>query len=202
MIHGTPRRYRFTALLALAGAALFATSGVALADTQTGQVGHYTFKDNASTYGATCIYAGSGPYKLTQIVVKAPLLWWPDTSSSNNREHGTVGWQLSVQISKPGAYGPWHTLFMTTPQLKKAYEDQPAYDPADAANLVKWTLYINGAYKHDPNAYARVEHEAFWYAPDNSTMGTVVHDQFYYKWQNAGAATGSTGACPIHYTPV
>ena len=201
MIHGTPRRYRLTALVAIAGAALFATSGVALADTESGQHGHYVFKDDPSTGGATCVYTGSGPYKLVQIVVKAPLLWWPDTNSSNKREHGKVGWQVSVQISTPGAYGPWHTLYSTIPQQKTAYEDQPAYDKADSPRLATWTLAINGSYKHKPNAYARIEHEAFWYNPDWSIMGTVTHEQLNYKWQNVSNG-GSTGACPIHVSPL
>ena len=77
MARRTPKRYRFGTILALAGAALFATSGVAVADTQVGQVGHYLFKEGAPV-GATCVYAHSnGKYKLTQIVVKAPKLWWP-----------------------------------------------------------------------------------------------------------------------------
>jgi len=174
---------------------------VTLADSETGQHGHYLFKDDATKYGATCIYAGSGPYKLTQIVVKAPSLWWPDTVSGNNNEHGTVGWQLSLQISVPGAYGPWHTLFTTSPQQKTAHEDQPPYNPTDKAKLAQWTLNVNGGFKHKPNAYAAVEHEALWYNPDSSTMGTVTHDQFYYKWQNVPGQSGSTGACPIHYMP-
>ncbi len=202
MNRGTPRRYRLSALLAVAGAALFATSGVAFADTETGQIGHYVFKDDATKYGATCVYSGSGPYKLTQIIVKAPWLWWPDTNSDNNREHGKVGWQLSVQIAKAGAYGPWHTLYMAPTQVKTAHEDQPPYDKADRARLPKMTLNINGGYKHKPNAYARVAHDAFWYASNGSTMGTVTHEQFYYKWQNVPGQTGSTGACPIHYSVV
>jgi hypothetical protein len=190
--------------VAVAGAALFATSGVALADTETGQHGHYLFKDDSSTYGATCVYSGSGPYKLVQIVVKAPSLWWPDTNSGNNREHGKVGWQLSVQISTPGAYGPWHTLYVNPGEVKTAYEDQPPYDKADSANLATWTLNINGSYKHKPNAYARIVHEAFWYNGDGSTMGTVTHEQVNYQWQHVFGPLGSTGACPIHYgvTPV
>ncbi len=201
MIGRTRRSHRLGAMVALAGAAVFATSGVAFADSETGQHGHYLFKDDPSTNGAVCVYAGSGPYKLTQIIVKAPSLWWPDTDSGNNREHGTVGWQLSVQISVPGGYGPWHTLYSNSPEIKTAYEDQPPYDKADSAKLATWTLYINGAYKHKPNAYARVEHTAYWYASNSSVMGTVVHDQFNYKWQNT-PNTGSTNACPIHWSPV
>jgi hypothetical protein len=203
MTRRTRPAYRLSALLALAGAALFATSGVALADSQTGQVGHYLFKDDATKGGATCVYSGSGTYTLTKIVVKAPALWWPNNNSSVNREHGKVGWQLSVLVSKPGAYGPWHTWYMTTTQVKTAYEDQPAYDAADKAPLATWTLNINAkAYKRYPNAYAGIEHTAFWYASNSSTMGSVVHDQFYFKWQNVPAQTGSTGACPIHYSVI
>lgn len=201
LAHRTPKRYRLSAVVALAGAAVFATSGLALADSESGQHGHYVFKDDASTKGATCVYAGSDPYKLTQIVVKPPSLWWPDTDSSNNRQHGLVGWQVSVQISVPGAYGPWHTLYTTSPQVKKAYEDQPAYDKADMAKLATWTLAINGSYKHKPHAYARIVQEAFWYNANGSMLGSVSHEQFNFKWQNVPNQNGSTTACPIHYAP-
>lgn len=198
----TPRsRYRFGVVLALAGAALFATSGVTLADTETGQHGHYVFKDDASTFGVNCVYASQGndTYKLTQLVVKAPSLWWPDTNSGSNREHGTVGWRVFVQVSLPGAYGPWSTTFKTSIQKKTAYEDHPAYDPADKAPLAKWTISFNAsAYDSRPNAYVRIEHKAFWYKPAGSTLGSVVHDQFNYQWKY-GTTRGSTGACPIHF---
>jgi hypothetical protein len=202
MTRHTPRRYRFGTILALAGAALFATAGVAAADTESGQIGHYNFKDNQSKPNATCIYSGSSHYSLNQIVVKAPSVWWPDTNSSNNREHGRVGWQISVQISLPGAYGPWKTLYMTEVDKKRAYEDQPPYDKADKAPLAQWTLNIPASnYNGKPNAYARVVPMLFWYAGDGSTMGSVTHDQTNYKWQNTTGITSSTTACPIHFTP-
>jgi hypothetical protein len=198
MTHRFSKRSRFSAALAVAGAAVFATSGLTFADSESGQHGHYIFRDDAATGGATCVYSAAG--KLTQIVVKAPALWWPDTDSGNNREHGKVGWQLAVQISLPGAYGPWNTLYTNSPETNTASEDQPAYDKADKARLSTWTLYINGAYKKKPNAYARVQHTAFWYNPDGSTMGEVEHDQFYYKMQNVPGNPVLTTACAIHYT--
>ena len=200
MARRTPKRYRFGTILALAGAALFATSGVAVADTQVGQVGHYLFKEGAPA-GATCVYAHSnGKYKLTQIVVKAPKLWWPDTTSENNRERGTVGWALTVEISEPGAYGPWHNLFTSQMVTKRAYEDQPPYDNADKARLPQMTLYINGGYRKKPNAHARVIHDAYWYA-NGSTMGQVTHEQFNYAIQGVPGYSGLTTACPIHIVP-
>lgn len=201
MIRHTPKRYRVTTIVALVGAALFATSGVALADTQVGQVGHYVFKEG-SPVGATCVYAWSnGRYKLTRIVVNAPKLWWPDTTAENNREHGTVGWELTVQISNPGAYGPWHDLFSSQEIRRRAFEDQPPYDNADKARLPKMTLFINGAYKKKPNAHARVIHDAYWYA-NGSTMGQVTHEQFNYSIQGVPGWTSVTTACPIHIFPL
>jgi hypothetical protein len=198
----TPKRYRFTALVAVAGAALFATSGVAVADTESGQHGNYVFRDDSVKFGATCVYAsqGSGKYKLTQIVVKAPWLWWMDTDSGNNREHGTVGWQMWVQISNPGAYGPWHTLYTSPMQTKRAYEDQPAYDKADAARLPTMTLNINGGYKKKPNAHARIVHDGFWLG-NNDALGEVTHEQFNYAIKGVPGYTGLTTACPIHFAP-
>jgi hypothetical protein len=190
---------RFGAVIALAGAAVLATSGIALADSESGQHGHYVFKDDPGTVGATCVYAAVSPgYKLTSIVVKPASLWWPDTNSGNNREHGKVGWRLSLQISEPGAYGPWHTLFNAPTQIKQAYEDQPAYDPADRANLAKMTLDVNGGYRKKPDAHARVVHTAYWYAGDSSVMGTVTHEQFYYRIAGVPGHTELTTACPIH----
>jgi len=188
-------------MLAIAGAALFATSGVVYADTDNGQHGNYVFRDDSVKFGATCVYAnqGGGHYKLSQIVVKAPWLWWPDTNSSNNREHGTVGWDMWVQISNPGAYGPWNTLYTSALQTKTAYEDQPAYDKADAARLPTMTLYINGGYKKKPNAHARIVHEALW-LNGNAVMGSVTHEQLNYAIQGIPGQTGLTTACPIHWT--
>jgi hypothetical protein len=190
---------RFAAALALTAAAMLASSGIALANSETGQHGHYLFKDDPVTFGATCVYVPlSSGYKLTHIVVKPPSLWWPDTNSGNNREHGRVGWQLALQISVPGAYGPWHTLFNAPTQVKQAYEDQPAYDPADKANLPKMRLDVNGGYRKKPDAHARVVHTAYWYANDNSVMGTVTHEQFNYRIDGVPGHTGLTTACPIH----
>jgi hypothetical protein len=187
-------------MVAVATAAVFATSGVAVADTETGQHGNYVFRDDSAKFGATCVYAsqGGGKYKLTKIVVKPPWLWWPDTNSDNNRERGTVGWAMWVQISKPGAYGPWHTLYTSPRQDKRAYEDQPAYDKADAARLPTMTLNINGGYKKKPNAHARIVHDAVWLG-SNSTLGEVTHEQLYYAVQGIPGQTGLTTACPIHW---
>ena len=197
-----PVRYRALTIGSLVLGAVMASSGVtAAADTEVGQHGNYIFKDDASTYGATCVYSGSGPYKLTEIVVKPPSLWWPDTNPANNLQHGKVGWQPSLQISKPGTSGPWNTLFDAPTVVRVAYEDHPAYDPGDKANLPKYTLYVNHSYNKHPNAYARIVHEAFWYAGDGSTKGTVTHEQLNYGWLNVPGVSGSTTGCPVHYSP-
>ena len=195
-----PIRFRALTITALALGALMASSGIAAADTVTGQVGHYAFKDSDVTYGAKCVYSGTGPYKLAEIVVQPPLLWWPDTNATNNREHGKVGWQPSLQLSRHGTAGPWNTLFDAPTLVRTAYEDHPAYDPADSANLPRYTLYVNHAYNKYPDMYARILHTAFWYAGDGSTKGTVTHEQMNYRWLNVPGMTGSTMGCPIHFS--
>jgi hypothetical protein len=173
-----------------------------MADTETGQHGNYLFRDDQVKTGATCVYAAQGgKYKLTQIVVKGPWLWWPDTNSDNNREHGKVGWNVDVQISKPGSYGPWHTLFESGTQIKTAYEDQPAYDKADSPRMPKLTLYINGAYRKKPNAAARIVHEATW-GTGSSTLGSLTHEQIYYNVNGVPGLDQITTACPIHLMPL
>jgi hypothetical protein len=196
-----PVRFRALTIVALALGALMASSGLAAAaDPETGQHGNYVYKDNETTYGATCVYSGSGPYKLTQVVVKPPSLWWWDSNAANNRQHGMVGWQTSLQISRPGSDGPWNTLFSAPTLRRVAFEDHPTMDPADKANLPRMTLLVNHAYTKYPNAYARVMHEAFWFGRDGSTKGTVTHLQVNYAWQNVPGMSGSTGGCPIHYS--
>jgi hypothetical protein len=190
-------------MVALAGAALMATSGVAMADTETGQVGDYNFRDTQAKPVVSCIYSGSNPYKLTSIVVKPPAVWWPDSSSTNNREHGKVGLSLAVQTSLPGAYGPWKTFYTSDTDKARAYEDRPAYDAADGARLATYTLSFNPKpFASHHNAYARVEATVYWYRADGSVMGSVVHDYDNFKWVNTTSVMQSTTACPIRFTPL
>ncbi len=191
-------RRRLLTGTAIALCCLLGASGVALADTESGQHGHYLFTDDSTNRGVVCVYAGSNPYRLVSLIVKAPSLWWWDTNSSSATEHGRVGWRAIVQVSLPGAYGPFNTVLRSSIQKATAYEDQPPYDVNDKAPLTRKKLAFDPApYKSQPNAYVRVDAKAFWYRPNGSTAGWVRHTVFNYAWRNIPSMPGSTTACPI-----
>ncbi len=191
-------RRRMASVTALALGALLSSSGVVFADSETGQTGHYMFREAPGGEGVVCVYSGSGNFRLTKLIVKPPSLWWPDTDANNNRQRGRVGYRAFVQVSLPGAYGPWQPLKKTTIQKSTAYEDTPDYDMADRAPLTKRQVAFDPSpYGPESNAHVRVVYKAFWYRPNGSVAGTFTHEQFYYEWRNAGASTGSTTACPI-----
>jgi hypothetical protein len=195
-------RGRLLASTAIALSCLLGASGVALADTESGQHGHYVFTDDVTNRGVVCVYAGSNPYRLVRLVIKAPAVWWWDANSSSATEHGRVGWRAIVQVSLPGAYGPFNTVLKSSIQKATAYEDQPPYDLNDKAPLTRKRLDFDPApYKSQPNAYVRVDAKALWYRPNGSAAGWVRHTIFNYTWRNIPGMQGSTTACPIRVWP-
>lgn len=186
--------------LALAIAAIVGSSGLALAETEVGQHGNYLFVDDATNYGVTCVYSGGATRRLTQVTAKPPSLWWPNTSSDNNTQHGKVGWRVFVQVSTTGGYGPWTTTAKSPILTAIAYEDQPAYDPVDRAPLSKVKMAFDPTpYLANSAAHVHIVIKALWYKPNGSTLGSVTHDQIYMKWKNGAGNAGSTGACPISF---
>ena len=119
-------------LLMLGAVAALLISSVAPAaaggDIQKGQVGHYDVPENEVTPTVNCRYDGSTP-KLDKFLLKPPSVWWPDTNSSNDTQHGKVGWQIRIQETANTDTGPWTVTYKSSVIKKTAYEDQPFLDP-------------------------------------------------------------------------
>ena len=166
--------------LGLAATLAIFGSEVAEADSTHGQTGNYIFIDGApSNTGATCVYTGPN-VKLTSIIVKPPKVWWPNTNSSNERQHGTVGWRAIVQTSPTGT-APWTFAKKSSIQKKIAYEDQTApYGDSTKAPFTKKTLSWNAP--QSPTIYVRVVVQAIWYHRDGTVMGWWKHPIMDYHF--------------------
>ena len=164
-------------------------AGAVAADGTTGQVGHYVFTDSASKPGATCVYNTTGGSEafLNSVVVRAPSVWWPDTSSSSNTQHGQVGWKAIVKEGSPGS---WSTIASSSVQKKTAYEDHPFHDPADKAPFTNLTVSFTS------NKFMNylVTVKVFWYRADGSVKGTATHDVVHYRDRIDGTSIGASPA--------
>ena len=166
----------------------------ALADSQSGAHGRYLVTDTSSHPGATCNYTPDYPnHYLVSLSVRAPSLWWPNTSAADRVEHGTVGWLPAVQRQTGGA---WITVASGTEQQAVAHEDRPRHDPADRARLSNQTV---AWYASEPDTY-RATLTATWYAADGSVMGQVKHTVRHYRVAYRGYSAKSTGGCPGRIT--
>lgn len=181
-------------LLILASAALLVVSAVSPAaaggDVQTGQIGHYTVPENETTPTVNCRYNGGTP-KLDKFVLKPPKVWWPDTSSDSNTQHGTVGWKVRIQQTPNPLTGPWTKTYTSSTIKKTAFEDQPFGDPVDAAPFATRGILWN---RSGNNTY-RVVYVLYWYNGNGSVKGSLKHTISYYK--GTGDGNGSfVGYCP------
>lgn len=180
------------ALVAVIGSPAAAGTSVP-PEVQKGAIGHYQVVDG-DTPGVTCVYGPGDVHKLKSFKVKAPSLWWPDTNSDVNTEHGRVGWQIIIEESAHPGEGPWTTAFKSTTLKATAYEDVPVlYDPAKRAPFSKRTVAWS---KSGANSY-RVVERLVWYLPSGKVRGTLKHWIAYYKL--GGGAAGapiSVGSCP------
>jgi hypothetical protein len=163
--------------VALAAALSIGLSGIAAADTVQGQHGDYLFTDDSSHAGANCGYVGigNGTWQLSQFSVRPPSVWWPDTSSDSDTQHGPVGWRVVV-FHKHAAATTWSKLKQSTIQQKTAYEDQPAYDPADKAPFTRIKISVPAG-NYGAGEQYRVNVRAIWFhKPYNGTVtGYAVH---------------------------
>lgn len=168
-----------------------ALSGVVAADGTTGQVGHYVFTDTPSKPGATCVYNTTGGSEafLNSVVARAPSVWWPDTSSSSNTQHGQVGWKVIVKEGSPGS---WTTIASSAVQKRTAYEDHPLHDVNDKAAFTNLTVSFTS------NKFMNylVTVKVFWYRADGSVKGTATHDVVNYRDRVDGT---NVGASPASY---
>jgi hypothetical protein len=171
-------------------------SGVVAADNTTGQTGHYVFNDSSSKTGANCNYAsiGNNTWRITSISARPPSVWWPNTSSNSNTEHGRVGWVVTVKHKHPSAT-TWTVVKASSVQKKTAYEDHPAYDSADKAPFTRITVSFNGAsYPATEQFFITVK--VYWYKSNGSVLGTAFHQNVYYS-QVAGGF--NQGTLPTSY---
>lgn len=175
-----------------------ALSGVAAADSVTGQHGNYIFVDghSQSTTGASCKYTdvGNFTYDIYKMVARAPQVWWPNTDSGNTTQHGRVGWKFSIYHKTPAAL-TWTLLKSSSVQKKTAYEDQLApYSLATKAPFTNLSLSITaGNFPATELFMARVK--VLWYRPDGTVKGSVTHDVQEYKWMSGTTLQGFNSNC-------
>jgi hypothetical protein len=190
---------RFAGAVAVALAAALTLGQVALADGDHGQTGDHLYTDDSAHVGAVCHQSNSTSspdiYYLSSIAVVPPNAWWPDRDGDNNKEHGTVGWRITVQ--NDGGNSSWHDVLQTGYQKKTAYEDSQApYSNSTKAPFTKRTVSLNG-HKYSGSSYFRVKVRVNWYRKDGSLMGWSNHTVGYYtnKPENRGTLPTS-GFCP------
>ena len=155
---------------------------------ETGPARALRVQDDSVNYGATCIYSSSGrrQYKLTQIVVKAPSLWWPDTDSGNNREHGKVCWELiGPDLHSRRLWTMEHAVHDTRADQDRVRRPARLTTRRTRRNLATWTLNINGVVQEQAKRLrTRGARGRSGSNGDARRSGTVTHEQFYYKWQD------------------
>lgn len=190
------RRSASRAVLSLGLAATLAIlgSGVAAADSAHGQTGNHLFIDGDATHtGATCVYTGPQT-KLTSLILKPPKVWWPNTNSANERQHGTVGWRAIVQKTQDSVNGPWTVAKKSSVQKKVAYEDQTVpYGDSTKAPFTKKTLSWSAP--QSPLIYVRVIVQALWYKADGSVLGWQKHPIVWYHYAYGASSGTFTNQC-------
>jgi hypothetical protein len=175
-----------------AAALSIALSGVAGA--ATGQTGNHLFVDSLATPGVVCHYSSTAPNALDKLTIKAPQVWWPDTSSNSNTQHGTVGWQAFI-YHKGFLATTWKLLKKSTVHKATAYEGYPgAYDLADKAPFSNISMSVPGS-NYQPTHEWRVRVKVYWYSKlDGSVMGSDSHLVLYYKF-GSGSTDVRTDYC-------
>lgn len=162
-------------------------------DATTGQIGHYDVRDYA--YGShdgsvDCVYHfTSGEMRIKQFVVRKPRIWWPDTSSSSSRQHGTVGWKVRIQQSAHPATDPWVTVYTSSVQKHTAYEDHPGYDDHDRARFSTRTI----GWTSGQDVSFRIKTTVYWYRSDGSIKGQLDH--WYQTYDPTAGPTPVSGFC-------
>ena len=186
---GFRRVARGLSLAVIAGACIALSGGTALAAQvvgETGSHGHYSFTDSVAHPGATCSYEGAaGTFHFNGLRVRPPTMYYPDRSSTNPHEHGSVAWQVKIQHRQGGV---WATVKTGALISSVAYENQAAMF---ASKFVSWP-------GPDSTKY-RALVTLTWYNHDASIYGTVSAVIEHYRDAHgnpAGACKGSTPTQP------
>ncbi len=183
-------------LLAVVGSIVFNLT--ALADTSSGQMGDYVFTDNSAHAAMICTLKNSpaqqATFWLAKVTVKPPSLWWPDTSSDSNTQHGRVGWSFILQNDQGTNH--WKTVYKSPVQRATAYEDsQDPYGSSTKAPLTKMSKTIRGK-SYAANSVWRVIVRANWYRKNGGVLGYVKHTATWYAERlNVGGALSANVPC-------
>ena len=138
---------------------------------QIGSIGPVLIRDSFQTTAATCDYADSGVIKLQRIVVKAPDVRWPDTSSENDNQHGTVRHRILVEKSTDGG-ASWTAYRSSVAQSMVAYENAPA-------TLTKRIVSVDLA---SSEIRLRVSSKIQWLRPNGTVRGSLRHWYSHAHW--------------------
>ncbi len=164
------------------------------ADLQTGQIGHYDFREYA--YGShdgnvDCDYHSysNGQHRIDEFTFRAPRIWWMDTDASTTHEHGTVGWQYRVQESTDPDTVPFATVKTSSTQKQTAHEDHPGYSDGDKAPFT--TRHLSWSEGH--TVYYRIKYTIYWYKTDGSVLGQLSH--WYDLYDADFGASPAIGVC-------
>lgn len=185
--------FRVGRALSVAIGAVLLISGTVNADTTTGQTGHFMFTDAMATPGAKCTYniASNDEAWLHKFTVKPPSLWWPDTSSSSNTEHGRVGWRFVVQYNSGSG---WLDAKQSPVQKATAYEDsQNLYGNGTKAPLTKMSVTINA--HNYPYSNWQVLVKGYWYKPNGSVLGSATHTVAWYRTVAGSSVQTNNSGC-------
>jgi len=198
-VRGSVLISRLASAAALASVLSITLSGVAAADNASGTRGHHKFNDEATAAGATCRYVETSPtlFDIYRMVMKSPLVWWPNRNSSITTEHGRVGWRAIVKYN-PG--GTWRTLLKTPIQYATAYEDQLSpYGSSTDAPFTSIRANISASSLSSASAL-RVSVKAFWFRTDGSILGWSTHDVDWYRVIQGTVVAGTIeGSCPRYF---
>jgi hypothetical protein len=166
-------------------------------DYQTGQIGHYDFRESGEgshDANVDCDYHvySNGQRRLTKFVLRAPRIWWPDNDSDTTHEHGTVGWQYRVQMSPDPSSVPFSTVYTSGVQKRTAHEDHPGYSDGDKAPFSTRTLDWSSAHTES----YRIKYTIIWFYP-SSANGTLSH--WYNQYDSDDNANPVNGYCANKY---
>ncbi len=170
-------------------------------DQTSGQIGHYDFRDYAygsHTGNIDCNYRklSSGQRRIKEFVMRAPRIWWPDTNSDNNNQHGTVGWRYRLQQTTDPDDDPWTTVFKSSVQKRTAHEDHPAFSDGDKAPFNTRTL----TWSSSKTVYYRIKATVYWYRSNGSVKGQVDH--WYYLYDASYGPNPALGYCRNKVAPL
>jgi hypothetical protein len=155
----------------------------------TGQIGPYDFRDMETHPAVDCDYRelSNGVRRIKHFKVRAPRVWWPDTNSDNDHQHGVVGWRFRIQKTTDPDDHPWSTVFTSSIQKRTAHEG--AYDVAFKAPFAARNL----DWSSGQTVYYRVKSTVYWFKGNGTVKGSI---SYWYTFFDASyGLTPMIGYC-------